>query len=70
MRGRCADGACRTHTISRKEVALPLLITHLANRWMDAATAKVRLGGIASLAVLAYALGKFISGALAIIDHS
>jgi sugar phosphate permease len=46
-------------------VSLPLLITDLSARGMSPAAAKVRLGGIASLAVLAYALGKFVSGALA-----
>jgi sugar phosphate permease len=46
-------------------VSLPLLICELGSRGIDPATAKIRLGGIASLAVLAYALGKFVSGALA-----
>jgi sugar phosphate permease len=46
-------------------VSLPLLISELSAHGMRAADAKVRLGGIASLAVLAYALGKFVSGALA-----
>jgi sugar phosphate permease len=46
-------------------VSLPLIISDLSAHGMSAAAAKVRLGGIASLAVLAYALGKFVSGALA-----
>jgi len=46
-------------------VSLPLIIADLAARGTDPAVAKVRLGGVASLAVLAYAVGKFVSGALA-----
>ncbi len=46
-------------------VSLPLLITELSAHGMRPADATVRLGTITSLAVLAYALGKFASGALA-----
>src|SRR5216684_818596 len=43
-------------------VALPLIIKELAARGMSAADAKIRLGGIASLAVFGYAIGNFFSG--------
>jgi len=46
-------------------VALPLLIQELASRGMPAAQATIRFGTIASLGVLAYAIGKFPSGGLA-----
>ena len=47
-------------------VAKPQLIEYLsANGAMDAAAAKIALGGVASAATLAYACGKFASGALA-----
>jgi OPA family glycerol-3-phosphate transporter-like MFS transporter len=46
-------------------VALPLLKHDLALRGIPLNTATVRLGSIASAGVLAYALGKFISGSLA-----
>lgn len=47
-------------------VAKPQLIEYLsANGTMDAAAAKIALGGVASAATLAYACGKFASGALA-----
>ncbi|HWZ58094.1 MAG TPA: MFS transporter [Gemmatimonadaceae bacterium] len=46
-------------------VALPLIIAELAARGATTpAGAKIALGGVASVAVLAYALGKFASGAL------
>jgi len=46
-------------------VALPLLIRDLGQRGIPANVAQVRLGFIASAGVLAYALGKFVSGSLA-----
>ncbi len=46
-------------------VALPLLIADMGRRGIPANTATVRLGAIASLGVLAYAIGKFPSGWLA-----
>ena len=46
-------------------VALPLLIQDLAARGISADVAKVRLGTIASMGVLAYAVGKFPGGWLA-----
>jgi OPA family glycerol-3-phosphate transporter-like MFS transporter len=46
-------------------VAMPLLIRELAGRGMSPGAAKVALGWVASLGVLAYAIGKFPSGWLA-----
>jgi sugar phosphate permease len=46
-------------------VALPLLIQDMAARGIPAAESITRLGTIASLGVLAYAIGKFPSGTLA-----
>ena len=46
-------------------VALPLLIQHLGAQGIPVETATIRLGSIASLGVLAYAIGKFPSGSLA-----
>jgi OPA family glycerol-3-phosphate transporter-like MFS transporter len=46
-------------------VAMPLLIAELGQRGVSADTAKVALGSVASLGVLAYAIGKFPSGWLA-----
>ncbi len=46
-------------------VALPLLIQEMHARGFTADDAKVRLGWIASIGVLAYALGKFPGGGLA-----
>jgi len=46
-------------------VALPLLIQDMAARGIPAAESTTRLGTIASLGVLAYAIGKFPSGTLA-----
>ena len=46
-------------------VALPLLIAEMAHKGMPASAAQIRLGSIASLGVLAYAIGKFPSGGLA-----
>jgi sugar phosphate permease len=50
---------------SNFSVALPLIIQELRARGMNADVAKIRLGTIASLGVLAYALGKFVNGGLA-----
>jgi sugar phosphate permease len=46
-------------------VAMPLLIAELAKHGLSPDTAKVELGSVASLGVLAYAIGKFPSGWLA-----
>ena len=46
-------------------VVLPLLIKDLGAHGIPANVAQVRLGFIASAGVLAYALGKFVSGSLA-----
>jgi len=46
-------------------VVLPLLIKDLGTHGIPANVAQVRLGFIASAGVLAYALGKFVSGSLA-----
>ena len=46
-------------------VALPLLLAELGSRGVPLDTATVRMGSIASLGVLAYALGKFPSGGIA-----
>jgi OPA family glycerol-3-phosphate transporter-like MFS transporter len=50
---------------SNLAVTMPLIIPELAGRGLDASTARVALGSIASLGVLAYAIGKFPSGSLA-----
>jgi sugar phosphate permease len=46
-------------------VVMPLLIQEMAHRGIPAHVAEVRLGTIASLGVLAYAVGKFVSGSMA-----
>lgn len=46
-------------------VAIPLLIADLSAHGVARDAAKIDLGRIASLAVLGYALGKFVSGPLA-----
>jgi len=46
-------------------VTLPLIVESMAREGMDPSTARLRLGTIASLGVLAYAIGKFASGTLA-----
>jgi sugar phosphate permease len=46
-------------------VALPLIVKGLTNRGISADVARVRLADIASLGVLAYAIGKFVSGGVA-----
>jgi OPA family glycerol-3-phosphate transporter-like MFS transporter len=46
-------------------VAMPLLIREMARRGVSPDVAKVQLGSVASLGVLAYAIGKFPSGWLA-----
>ena len=50
---------------SNLSVTMPLLIGELAGHGVKAAVAQVSLGTVASLGVLAYALGKFPSGTLA-----
>ncbi|HUI82173.1 MAG TPA: MFS transporter [Bryobacteraceae bacterium] len=50
---------------SNLSVTMPLIIRELAGRGMSASAAQVTLGSIASLGVLAYAIGKFPSGSLA-----
>ena len=46
-------------------VNLPAIIDELGRSGMDPGLAKVRLGAVASFGVLAYAIGKFVSGAWA-----
>ncbi len=46
-------------------VALPLIVAEQARHGIAASITQVRLGSIASLGVLAYAIGKFPSGGLA-----
>jgi OPA family glycerol-3-phosphate transporter-like MFS transporter len=50
---------------SNLSVALPLIVNELASRGIPAAEAIVRMGTIASVGVLAYAIGKFAAGPLA-----
>jgi len=50
---------------SNLSVTMPLLIGELAGRGLSAGRAQVMLGTVASLGVLAYAIGKFPSGSLA-----
>jgi sugar phosphate permease len=50
---------------SNLSVCMPLLIADLARRGMSAGAARISLGSMASVGVLAYALGKFPSGSLA-----
>jgi OPA family glycerol-3-phosphate transporter-like MFS transporter len=50
---------------SNLSVALPLVIADLGSRGIPVDIARIRLGTIASLGVLAYALGKFPSGGIA-----
>jgi OPA family glycerol-3-phosphate transporter-like MFS transporter len=49
---------------SNFSVALPLIIEDLVAKGRDANEAKVSLGALASIGVLAYAIGKFLSGGL------
>jgi OPA family glycerol-3-phosphate transporter-like MFS transporter len=49
---------------SNLSVALPLIVDELAAGGMGPEAARIRLGGIVSLGVVAYAIGKFLSGAL------
>jgi sugar phosphate permease len=46
-------------------VAMPLIIHDLTRQGMSVAGAKLRMGGIVSVAVLAYAIGKFFCGGVA-----
>ena len=50
---------------SNFSVSMPLLITELGRRGINAGAAQLILGSIASYGVLAYAIGKFPSGGLA-----
>src|SRR5215831_10776401 len=50
---------------SNLSVSLPLLIRELASHGVSMGRAQVMLGSVASLGVLAYAIGKFPSGSLA-----
>src|SRR5215510_11949325 len=50
---------------SNLSVTLPMISSELVSRGMDATTVRLRLGSIASLGVLAYALAKFASGSIA-----
>jgi len=59
--GYAAYYLCR----SDLSVGLPLLIAELGRHGISADAAKIRLGTVASLGVLAYAAGKFPSGWLA-----
>jgi OPA family glycerol-3-phosphate transporter-like MFS transporter len=61
MTGYAGFYTCR----SNFSVTLPLIINDLAARGIPAEEARLRLGQIASLGVLAYALGKFFLGGLA-----
>src|SRR5215510_11236479 len=49
---------------SNFSVALPLIIGDLVAKGWDANNAKISLGALASIGVFAYAIGKFLSGAL------
>jgi sugar phosphate permease len=50
---------------SNLSVTLPLIIQELSRKGMDANAVRVAMGSVASLGVLAYAIGKFPSGSLA-----
>src|SRR5262249_26429301 len=50
---------------SNLSVTLPMVEAELASQGMDPASARLRLGSIASFGVLAYALSKFASGSAA-----
>jgi sugar phosphate permease len=50
---------------SNLSVCLPMIIDGMVRGGVDPSTARIRLGSIASVGVLAYAIGKFPSGALA-----
>ena len=50
---------------SNLSVTLPMIAAELASRGMDLGIARLRLGTIASVGVLAYALSKFASGSAA-----
>jgi sugar phosphate permease len=45
-------------------VALPLIIAEMAARGTSVSAATIQMGSVASLGVLAYAFGKFVSGGL------
>src|SRR5215470_13278328 len=50
---------------SNLSVTLPMIAAELASQGMDLGIARLRLGTIASVGVLAYALSKFASGSAA-----
>jgi sugar phosphate permease len=50
---------------SNLSVAMPLLLAELGRAGVSASAAQIRMGSVASLGVLAYAIGKFPSGSLA-----
>src|SRR5215471_11570195 len=50
---------------SNLSVTLPLIVNELARRGIPVNEATIRMGGIASVGVVAYALGKFAAGVLA-----
>src|SRR5262245_25406274 len=50
---------------SNLSVTLPMIAAEPASRGMEVGTARLRLGTIASVGVLAYAVSKFVSGSAA-----
>ncbi len=50
---------------SNLSVVLPLLIQEMSHRGISPDLAKIRLGSMVSFGVLAYAVGKFVSGSIA-----
>ena len=50
---------------SNLSVAMPMIVDELAASGIDPSSAKASLGGVVSVGILAYALGKFFSGPLA-----
>jgi OPA family glycerol-3-phosphate transporter-like MFS transporter len=57
--------ACYYFCRSDYSVALPLILAEQVGKGVPASVAQIRLGSIASLGVLAYAIGKFPSGGVA-----
>src|SRR5262249_2174683 len=50
---------------SNLSVAMPMIADELIASGIDPGAAKTSLGGVASIGIFAYALGKFFSGPLA-----
>jgi sugar phosphate permease len=50
---------------SNLSVSMPLIVAEMAARGVDGNIARIAMGSVASFGVLAYAIGKFPSGALA-----